>query len=69
MMAHIFEIHQCVPLRLGEALQSFEIDPPDPAFDSYLDHPHDLNASDSHVSVVYDEANDVLTFSGNAGFG
>ena len=65
--AHIFEIHPVRAVTLGGALQSFEIDPPDPASIHTWITPHDLNASDSHVSVVYDEANDVLTFSGMPG--
>ncbi len=65
--AHIFEIHPVRGVTLGGALQSFDIDPPDPASIHSWTNPHDLNVTDSHIRVNYDEANDVLTFTNMSG--
>ncbi len=65
--AHIFEIHPVRAATLNGAIQPFDVDSPDPAATHTWTVPHNLNEQDSLVSVVYDQANDVLTFSGMQG--
>lgn len=65
--AHIFEIHPVRAVTLNETIQSFDVDVPTPASIHTWANPYDLNAQDGLVSVVYDQGNDVLTFTGMAG--
>lgn len=65
--AHIFEIHPVRAVTLNGVLQSFDVDAPDPASIHTWTNPHDLNANDRAISVVYDQTNDLLTFSGMSG--
>lgn len=65
--AHVFEIHPVRAVTLNGTIQSFDVDPPDPASIHTWTVPHDLNQTDLSLSVVYDAPHDTLVFSGMEG--
>lgn len=65
--AHIFEIHPVRAVTLNGAVQSFDVDSPDPKSIYTWTSPHNLNQTDSAITVTYDQNNDTLTFSGMEG--
>jgi hypothetical protein len=65
--AHVFEIHPIRAVSIDGNIFSFDVDRPDQSSIHNWTSPHDLNEQDSKVTVVFDEANDTLTFSNMVG--